>query len=118
MADGSDDRPVLYIAGAMSGYPGYNYPEFEAVRQALEAVGYTVLSPTDAEKENDSVSHQEWDWYMRKSLAMVLESGGVATLPAWENSRGARLEVTVAHGLSLLVLPWEVWAGRALQGGQ
>lgn len=99
----------LYLAGPMSGYPDFNYPAFEEARLGLEAAGHEVLCPTDSEQHNDTGKPQAWDWYMRHAVAMVLEAEGVALLPDWEASRGARLEVNVAHALSLPTAPIRAW---------
>lgn len=106
---------TLYIAGPMSGLPHYNYPAFNRAEEELLAAGYTVLNPVDAEKDNPTPGQaQPWDWYMRKALAMVLAADGIAVLDGWECSRGARLEVEVAHSLRMPVLPLRRWveAGR------
>lgn len=43
---------------------------------------------------------------------MSMRVDGIAVLPGWECSRGARLEVDVAHALRLPVLPVDQWIAR------
>jgi hypothetical protein len=101
---------TLYVAGPMTGLPNFNYAAFNYVGRVLEGAGYTVLNPVDAEKHNPTPgTPQTWDWYMRHALGMVLAADGLAVLEGWECSRGARLEVDVAHALTLPVLPWGKW---------
>jgi hypothetical protein len=92
---------VIYVAGPMSGLPDFNYPAFNAAAEQLRQRGYKVLSPVDAEVENTTGQHQEWGWYMRRALRMVLDADALALLPGWEASRGATLEVHVADALKM-----------------
>lgn len=104
--------PTLYIAGPMTGLPDFNYPAFLDAQDDLRDRGYGTLNPVDSEQNNPTPGKpQSWDWYMRQALAMVLVAEGVAVLPGWECSRGARLEVDVAHALRLPVLPLAQWLG-------
>lgn len=101
--------PTLYVAGPMSGLPDYNYPAFVKAGAALLRAGYDVLNPVDSEDDPARPEPTPWEWYMRKALDMVLRADGVAVLPGWECSRGARLEVDLAHALRLPVLPLDQW---------
>jgi hypothetical protein len=109
----TSDPTVIYVAGPMTGYPEFNYPAFDAAERALLDLGYGVLNPTDAEKLNDTGKPQEWAWYMRHALRMVVSSDGLAVLPGWEKSRGALLEVYVAQNLGLPVRPIDEWLNNS-----
>lgn len=101
---------TLYVAGPMTGYPDFNYPEFRRVGAVLAERGYTVLNPVDAEEHNPTPgTPQPWDWYMRHALRMVLEADALALLPGWAASRGASLEVQVARALGLAAEPWDTY---------
>lgn len=102
---------MIYIAGPMTGYLDFNYPAFNAAAEELRLAGYTVLNPVDAEQHNDTGKPQEWDWYMRHTLRMVLAAEGLALLPGWANSKGAALEVHVATALGLQRRRFEAWLG-------
>jgi hypothetical protein len=105
---------TLYVAGPMTGIPDFNYPAFNAAARMLSGFGYSVLNPVDAEEKNPTPGQpQDWDWYMRHALRMVLDSDGIALLPGWESSRGATLEVHVAHALLMDAQPLEYWVEQA-----
>ena len=93
----------LYIAGPMSGLPEFNYPAFHEAAQRLRAVGYEIENPAENSGEPD------WIAYMRVSLRQVSRVDGIAVLRGWELSRGANLEVHIAHALHLPVLPVDAW---------
>ena len=97
----------VYIAGPMTGLPEFNYPAFNAAADDLRARGYDVLNPTDSEQYNLAGRPQEWRWYMRHAIAMIAGAEGLAMLPGWENSRGARLEHSIGVALKLDIHP--VW---------
>ncbi len=102
-------RTRLYIAGPMTGYPEFNYPAFIAAAVNLRAAGFKVENPADNPVQSS------WRDYMRCSLRQVSWVDGVATLPGWELSRGAVLEVHIAHSLGLPTLTVDQWlAGHAV----
>lgn len=97
---------TLALVGPMTGLPDYNYPAFHAAADRLRAVGFAVVSPA----VHDDWS-QPWDFYLRHSLRGLLDCDAVATLPGWQQSRGATLELTVAD---VLGMPWRTvdeWVG-------
>lgn len=101
---------ILYVAGPMTGIPEFNYPAFHAAASLLRVRGFGVLNPADSEDQNPTPgTPQEWDWYMRHALRMVLRAEGLALLDGWEASKGATLEVTVATALQLPCRPLEGW---------
>jgi hypothetical protein len=93
----------LYIAGPMSGYPGFNYPAFHRADELLTAAGYETLNPA-TNPESDS-----WDGYMRAAIAQVIQANGIAVLPDWQMSAGAALEVHIAHALRMPVHTLDRW---------
>lgn len=95
----------IYISGPMSGYPEHNFPAFIEAAEALDAAGFTPVSP-HINGDDDSVS---WNDYLRRDLQDLLSCEGVATLPYWQNSRGASLEVYVAQQLAMTVKPAHLW---------
>lgn len=104
---------TLYVAGPMSGYEGNNYVLFDHVTDRLVQAGYQVENPVTNEGDPHRPDPTPWQWYVRAGLKQLLRCDGVAVLPHWEASRGARLEVDVAHGLNMPVMPWQVWERRA-----
>jgi Domain of unknown function (DUF4406) len=98
----------LYIAGPMTGLPEFNYPAFREASRALFVAGYATEDPSTHDGKATT-----WDGYMRLALPQMLRCDGVATLPRWWRSRGARLEVHVASSLDMPVLPVEEWLANA-----
>lgn len=96
----------LYIAGPMSGLPEFNYPAFFAAVERLAAVGVETINPARPDGRENC---REWLDYMRLSLIDIAACDGIATLPGWQDSRGAALEVHIARSLDLPVHPVAVW---------
>jgi len=99
---------TLYIAGPMTGLPEFNYPAFFEAEQRLWKYGFLTLNPARQSKDDDADS-RGWVDYMRLGITDVLAADGIAVLPGWETSRGARLEVHVAVELRLPVRAVEGW---------
>jgi hypothetical protein len=94
---------ALYVAGPMTGYPSFNYPVFAAAADSLRAAGFVVENPAENPEQSS------WADYMRLSLQQIGRVDGIAVLPGWEHSRGAVLEVHIAHALGMRVLPVDLW---------
>ncbi len=97
---------TLYISGGMSGYAEWNFPLFNAVEKALTDLGYAVVNPSHLNKPGTP-----WEECLRVDLIEMLSQNvqGVAVLPKWEDSRGARLEVHIAKELGIPVQPYDHW---------
>ena len=103
-------KPILYIAGPMSGLADSNYPEFFRVENELRAAGFDrILNPARAICPPGS-SRQT---YMRSVLTQLFQCDGVALLDGWWASRGAKFEVDVADRLGMEVQMWSLWVERA-----
>jgi hypothetical protein len=89
----------IYIAGAMTGLPEYNFPAFNAAAAQLRALGYHVENPA----ENPSQEHQAepWQHYMRKAIAQMVTCDAVVRLPGWAQSAGAMLESDIAQRVGI-----------------
>lgn len=97
---------TLYIAGPMTGYEDFNYPAFYVAAEQLRRAGFTVLNPAESDAPNDDPSWADW---MRSAIAQVIRADGLALLPGWADSRGARVEYRLAKDLGLrtrLVRSW------------
>lgn len=96
---------ALYIAGPMTGIPDYNRPAFNRAAQALAHVGFEVINPAELDLGPDAT----WLAYMRAALCNLSLADGVALLPGWEHSRGARIERNAAFDLGLPVAYCAGW---------
>lgn len=99
----------LYIAGPMTGLPELNYPAFFAAEEQLQAVGYETLNPAPNKPEGEP----SWLAYMRMSLIQISQADGIALLPNWWSSKGARIEQHLANSLGLPVHELNIWLVRA-----
>ena len=103
----------IYLAGPMSGIQFYNFPAFDAAAARLRALGHSVVSPADLDREHgfDGMSgdpapftHRD---VMRWDLPAVLDADVVAVLPGWQASKGTAIELAVARGVGIPVLDAE-----------
>lgn len=93
----------IYVSGPMTGYPAYNAPAFSAAEHRLADQGHDVINPA----RHGIIEGWSWVDYMREALRDLAKADMVCVLPGWEVSRGASLEVHIAHALMLSVLPIE-----------
>lgn len=93
---------TFYISGPMSWYPGHNFAAFNAAEGQLRLKGYAVVLNPAARGVIDG---WEWSDYLKSDLLMLVQADAVATLPGWQESRGACLEVHVAQSLGMPVMP-------------
>jgi hypothetical protein len=101
---------TTYIAGPMTGYPAFNYPEFHYVAGVLRSKGVEVINPAELHGEDDTGGDHPWEYYLRVALKAVLECDEVVLLKGWQQSRGAVLERHVAEQLGMKI---SEWAGSA-----
>jgi hypothetical protein len=93
----------------MRGYPQFNFPAFDAARDAWAARGWEVVSPADMDRELDGVQESNptpdqihsFAHYMRRDINALLTVDAIAFLPGWEASTGANVEKVVAQALNL-----------------
>lgn len=97
----------VYISGPMTGYPNLNRLAFLKAAASLEGMRHAVLNPHDLPHEDAT----EWHEFMRTDIMALVTCNGVAALPGWQESRGAVLEVHIAHALGMTVKPLERWLG-------
>ena len=96
----------IYISGPITGYRHLNRPTFSQAESELAAVGLTPVNPFNLIEPADYLT---WVDYMKADIAALIECDGVATLPGWQESRGARVEVELAHALQIPVMPIFQW---------
>jgi nucleoside 2-deoxyribosyltransferase len=90
----------IYIAGPMSGHPELNFPAFHAEATRLRALGFDVVNPAEINADPNA----GWHACMRDDIAQLVRCDGIARLPGWEASRGARIEVGLATSLEMHVV--------------
>lgn len=95
----------IYISGPMTGMPDMNMPAFNAAEDRLVEAGFDVESPSSI-KLRDGASYED---YLRAALQMMLMCDGLAMLPGWRKSKGARIEYQVAKALGWPVHSVDGW---------
>ena len=98
----------IYISGPMSGYEDFNYAAFHAAEAAIRRVRQDaqIINPASVQLWQGA----EWTDWMRHHVATIArEVTEIVVLPDWETSRGARLEVHIAHALGIPVKPLDAW---------
>jgi hypothetical protein len=96
---------TLYIAGKVTGDPVYRQKFLDAEGR-LSAVGYNPVNPTAF-----IPARATWKLAMRQALSEMLKCGGIALLPDWRRSKGARLERRIAKKLGIPCASLEQWIG-------
>lgn len=76
----------VYIAGPMTGYENYNREAFLRAAKKLESIG---LEPVHTASLPDGL---DYEVYLEKSLAAMVECKAICLLPGWEFSKGALME--------------------------
>lgn len=108
----------VYLAGPMTGIPGFNFPEFDRHAGVLEAMGHTVFNPAQMDRDlgfdpsASEVSSQFLRDALRRDLSAICDADAIAMLPGWEKSGGARIEWMLAVHLGLKVIYLEGQSGR------
>ncbi|WP_233099577.1 DUF4406 domain-containing protein [Pseudomonas psychrophila] len=96
--DATPQKP-LYLSGPMTGLPDLNFPAFHAMAARLRAVGHAVVNPAELDHPT-----KNWGECLRRDIVALMACHCVVTLPGWEHSKGARLEVLIADRLGMTVV--------------
>ena len=106
---------ILYLAGPMSGLPQFNFPGFDKAAEQLRGFGYEVINPAAEDSDEvralalASVAGTMGDLDGRLSMKEtvirntegVMSAAGLALLPSWTISTGAKHEVAVADRVGI-----------------
>lgn len=91
----------VYLSGPMSGIADNNFPAFAEWAARLRSQGLDVVSPAEIQESGT------WELCLRADLRELVTCDAIALMPGWESSRGANLELHVAHrvGMEVIHLP-------------
>lgn len=89
----------IYLSGPMTGIPDHNFPAFHEWAARLRAQGHEVVSPAELSEG------KTWVECLRVDIRELCGCDAIALMPGWEASKGANLELHVAHRLELEVIP-------------
>ena len=88
----------VYLSGPMTGIADNNFPAFHEWAARLRAQSYDVVSPAEIQEAGT------WELCLRADLRELCTCDAIALMPGWENSKGANLELHVAHRLGMGVI--------------
>lgn len=113
----------IYLGGPMRGIPEFNFPAFNAAASKLRADGHTVFNPAEKDIERhggvdisagnatgcEETAAKDHGFDLRIALGEDLawicaQAEGIALLPGWEKSKGAKAEKATADALRLQVI--------------
>jgi hypothetical protein len=94
----------LYISGKITGDDNY-VQKFKQAEDVLLNGGYFPVNPV----AHVPPKYASWDTAMRLVLKTMLDCDGVALLPDWKESKGAKIEARLASDLRMPVKPVEEW---------
>ena len=82
----------------MTGIADNNFPAFHEWAARLRADGFDVVSPAEIQEAGT------WEMCLRNDMRELPTCDAIALMPGWENSKGAHLELHVAHRLGMEVI--------------
>jgi len=108
----------VYIAGPMTGIEQYNFPAFDKAAKFFRNLGWTVVSPADADRDAGMHPDQlpfNHDWsqlpdacstrqFAQRDMPLLMSCDAIAMLPGWVDSSGAMAEWGVAAWIGMPVL--------------
>jgi hypothetical protein len=97
------ERLKLYVSGLITGDANYQ-EKFLKAENTLREAGFEPVNPA-ARVPPD----RDWSQAMRVVAGLMLECDGVALLPDWEESRGAKIEARLAREVGIPVKPVGEW---------
>lgn len=111
-------RPFqIYVAGPMRGYPHWNFDAFANATWHLRGrYRITVIDPSEMDMmqgfdpfvvTEEEFTRQDWHAAMRRDFRRILECDGIALLPGWEKSEGAKAELFVARTIGIEVFLYD-----------
>lgn len=91
------DKPIVYIAGKVTGLPFEDvFKKFDTAQKKIEQLGYCVINPV-------AIVHQDADWQeaMKICISFLPHANFIYALPDYRDSKGASLEVELAVRLGI-----------------
>lgn len=95
---------ILYVVGGVTGRPNLNRKAFNRAASELRKAGHFASIPHRNVPEDAS-----WEDAMRFSISAMLRCEGVARLPDWRTSKGARIESKLAKDIGMPVRDVAEW---------
>lgn len=100
--------PVYYLGGPMTGYPQYNFPEFQRVADSLRAAGFDIRSAHEVdygETEETRGSRPYLD-YIKGDLKLLLDCDAMILHGNFAQSSGCQKELLLARAIGMEVFEY------------
>ena len=90
----------VYLSGPMTGIESWNFPAFHSEAARLREMGHEVVSPAEVNPDTSMT----WEQCLRTDIKALCDCEAIALMNGWEHSKGAHLELHIAHRIGLKVL--------------
>jgi hypothetical protein len=97
------EKLKLYLCGQVTGDNDYRIKFLKAENKLYDA-GFYPVSPAAC-----IPASTEWHQAMREAISLMLQCDGVALLSDWKESKGAKIEVNLAHSIGIPVKSIREW---------
>jgi hypothetical protein len=114
----------IYLAGPMTGYPGFNFRAFDSAAKNLRSKGWDVVSPAelddpivrraalrskDGSPNTTDTGGETWGDFLARDVKLIADDGieGIITLEGWRKSKGARLETFIGRLMGIPILKYK-----------
>ena len=106
--NGRHTQVRVYIAGPMRGYENWNYPLFNRATAALRRSGAFVVNPVEISQFAGTPEEIERNpsllfHLLEADIALLKTCDAIFLLPGWEESKGAKMELSAALDAGLRV---------------
>lgn len=92
----NQSQMLVYLSGKMSGLEGYGYTNFTKRAARLRELGYDVLNPAETA---GGVTHLPRETFISIDIGYVMAADAVVVMDNWQQSKGAKLEMILAHNV-------------------
>ena len=94
-------KKKVYISGQITGLEKETYTAlFSYAEKKIESAGYTAINPARLD-DCENPEKMEWSDFLRRDIKLLCGCDYICLLPNWKESRGARLEATIAEQLGI-----------------
>jgi hypothetical protein len=94
----------IYLCGPITGDPDYEQHFLKAEEAILNKINSEGLQIKTINPSQFPLKKEPWEICLRYSIRTMLSCDGVALLQGWENSRGCRMELSLAGQLKIPVV--------------
>lgn len=96
----TNQKPRIYIAGPMSGFPDGNFPAFDAKEKQLKNAGWEVINPAQMDREcgvhPSNMGEYDYEDCASRDIAVLHTCNAIYMMAGWQYSKGACWERALA----------------------